>query len=91
MDGTAMQWLIGIAVSVLVPTVGIVVSAMTRLSTKQSQDTGALHAKIETLQSYVHQNYVRRDDFREFKEDLKERLDKIEDNTEKLLGFQKQH
>lgn len=54
---------------------------------KHSTETKDIHTRIDT----VHKDYVRRDDFREFKDDVKESLARIEEKQDKLINLSRPH
>lgn len=84
---TWIQWAIGLTVTLLTTLVGFMAHAHSKLSSKQSADVASLHVKLEE----VKRDYVRRDDFSEFKKDVKDRLESIEDKQDELLKIVRSH
>lgn len=83
----ALKWIGGAAVTILIAVVTYMANTMQKMSTKQSDDVRALHARIDE----THRDYVRRDDFREFKDDTKATLQRIEEKQDRVIAMVKPH
>lgn len=83
----SMKWLIGLSVTILGLLVTAMITAFNNLSKKQSAGDAALHKRVDEVQ----RDYVRRDDFREFKENVTKSLDRIEEKQDKIFNIVRPH
>ena len=50
-----------------------------QLREKSNENFSDLHEKVNTTTKEMHRDFVRKDDLREFKEDINKRFDRLED------------
>lgn len=77
----SMKWIIGLMAAVLGTIVTALITAIHNTRQSQSAAASALHKRIDD----VHRDYVRRDDYSEFKNDVRESLHRIEDKLDKAM------
>lgn len=81
------RWIGGLAVTVLIAAVSIMINTISKLQAKQSADTATLHGRIDG----VKEGYVRRDDFREFRAEISQKLSRLEEKSDEILKQTRQH
>lgn len=77
-----VKWGIGLAFAGLTAVIGYIMTAHNNLAKKQSDDTKALHARIDD----VKDKYVRRDDFGTFREETQKSFDKIDEKLDRVIA-----
>lgn len=75
-----VKWIGGAALTICLAVVGYLVNAMKDLRAKQSNDNAGAHKRIDE----IHRDYVRRDDFREYKLENRETLARIEEKIDRV-------
>jgi len=79
------KWIGSGALAATLAMVGYMINGMREIRNKASRDAGDLHKRIEE----IHRDYVRRDDFREYKIENRETLSRIEEKLDVALTRQK--
>ena len=80
-----LKWFIGIAVTVTLALVGLIVGTFRNLASKISKSNGELHARIDD----VKERYVRRDDLdghiRRLDQNMREIREELKENHRQVL------
>jgi hypothetical protein len=80
---TWVQWAVGLGVTIVLALGGILTNSLNKLSQKQAADHAHLNGRIDQVQK----EYVRRDDFKEFRDDVRNSLERIEEKQDRLINL----
>lgn len=79
------KWIGSGALAGTLALVGYMINSMRDMRSKQSADASKIHERIDG----IHRDYLRRDDFKDYKVENRETLSRIEEKLDKALTMQK--